>query len=212
MGGPGSGDWYRWDKRCHVHSRPYIDIRFLKQQGKLFAGASFELNWDTGRNEDHVSIDCQVKEDRLVIDYEIPGPNDRQEKWQNVIDFDFTLCHFGGKRTWFLCPVCRKRVAVVHKSQLRYACRHCCDLVYLSQSQTKEVRMMLKAKMIHFRLGGTGDIACPFPPKPKGMHWRTYLRLHKQEIELLQPTWDKVIKQYETNVNNIAVLLKGLET
>jgi hypothetical protein len=27
-------------------------------------------------------------------------------------------------------------------------------------------------------LGGSGSLAESFPPKPKGMHWRTYWRLY----------------------------------
>jgi len=84
----------------------------------------------------------------------------------------FLMEHF--QATSELPPVCRKRVAVVYKSQLRYTCRHCCDLTYLSPSQNKFDRMMQKAKLIHVRLGGTGDITGHFPPKPKGMHWETY--------------------------------------
>jgi hypothetical protein len=195
MGGPGSGDWYRRDKRNHVKSRLYIDIRVLKQKGMLFPGSSCQLMWKTEHDDGYTTLDCKAKRDRLVIDYKYDGITGDQETFQNVIDFDFTPCHFGGRRIWFLCPICRKRIAVVYISQVGFSCRHCCDLVYLSQSQNKEDRMMLKAKMIHFRLGGTGDITCPFPPKPKGMHWRTYWRLYKQEAELLQPTWDRLYEQ-----------------
>jgi hypothetical protein len=31
------------------------------------------------------------------------------------------------------------------------------------------------------RLGGTGNMSLPFPPKPGGMHWHTYARLHDRE-------------------------------
>jgi hypothetical protein len=34
--------------------------------------------------------------------------------------------------------------------------------------------------MIKMRLGGSNDPLEPFPQKPRGMHWRTYLRLRDQ--------------------------------
>src|SRR5271166_295607 len=37
-----------------------------------------------------------------------------------------------------------------------------------------------RAQMIKMRLGGSNDPLEPFPQKPRGMHWRTYLRLRDQ--------------------------------
>jgi hypothetical protein len=34
--------------------------------------------------------------------------------------------------------------------------------------------------MIKMRLGGSNDPLEPFPQKPRGMHWRTYLRVRDQ--------------------------------
>jgi hypothetical protein len=34
-----------------------------------------------------------------------------------------------------------------------------------------------QAQKIRIKLGGSGSLAEPFPEKPKGMHWLTYLRL-----------------------------------
>jgi hypothetical protein len=195
MGGPGSGDWYRWDKKDHVRSRPYIDIRYLKQHGQLTPGALFNLDWEAKDGDGHASADCRCEADRLVVDYEIDSSGENREIFQSVIEFDFTPCHFGGKRTWLICPKCNKRVAVVYISQLGFSCRQCCDLTYLSRSLNRYDRLMLKAKLIHVRLGCNGDITGPLPPKPKGMHWETYWWLLRQEAQLLQPIWDRLYEQ-----------------
>lgn len=40
----------------------------------------------------------------------------------------------GGKRLWFVCPTCRRRVGVLyHQNGLPFRCRICCNLVYPSQ-------------------------------------------------------------------------------
>jgi hypothetical protein len=38
-------------------------------------------------------------------------------------------------------------------------------------------RGLSKAQKIRERLGGSTDIFCKFPDKPKGMHWTTYEHL-----------------------------------
>ena len=42
-------------------------------------------------------------------------------------------------------------------------------------------RYLREAHASRMRLGGSGDMAQPFPWKPKGMHWRTYWRLREEE-------------------------------
>lgn len=43
-----------------------------------------------------------------------------------------TPCFFGGARYWFLCPLCRKRVAVLYLKN-SFGCRDCHNLMYASQ-------------------------------------------------------------------------------
>jgi hypothetical protein len=47
--------------------------------------------------------------------------------------------------------------------------------------------MLTKTQAIRMRLGGEpcGD----FPPKPKGMHWRTYWRLKQKADEAEDQSW-----------------------
>jgi hypothetical protein len=60
-----------------------------------------------------------------------------------------------------------------------FACRHCYELAYASQQETTHERGLLRIQKIRARVGGTHDIFEEFPPKPKGMHHRTYYRLRE---------------------------------
>ena len=88
------------------------------------------------------------------------------------IALEWTDCHLGGKRPWFLCPACGRRCGVMYP----YACRTCNGLGYKSWVEGKADRALRKAIRHREKFGQTaGGIAVPFPDKPKGMHWATYM-------------------------------------
>jgi hypothetical protein len=58
-----------------------------------------------------------------------------------------------------------------------FACRHCYGLVYDCQNETPWLRSVRRARKIRMRLGTGFSFAQPFPDRPPGMHWRTYLRM-----------------------------------
>jgi hypothetical protein len=92
-------------------------------------------------------------------------------------------CHFGGQRPWFVCSVgsngryCGRRAAILYCAGDLFACRRCYGLSYASQQQSALHRGLEQARKIRMRLGGSADLLEPFPPKPKGMHRRTFRRL-----------------------------------
>ena len=50
------------------------------------------------------------------------------------VALDTTRCNYGGKRYWFLCPICKKRVAKIYLPPRGkyFACRACNYLTYRS--------------------------------------------------------------------------------
>jgi len=195
VGGQGSGEWLRWGAKETTSSRLSIDIRNLQRKGALHTGVSGHLSWIIVGGE-KVAIQFCVETDQIVFEYTIPNHEGKELSYQNVVDFDYSPCNFGGKRIWFICPECETRVAIIYRSSQRFICRRCCGLVYTSQNESEVDRLMFKSKRIRAKLGGTGSLIDDFPPKPKGMHWRTYWRLLKEAMDAERPFWASMAKYF----------------
>src|SRR5438874_8087824 len=57
------------------------------------------------------------------------------------ITLEWTACYYGGMRPWFCCPHCQRRVGVLCCLRREVMCRHCCQLPYASQGETRVARM-----------------------------------------------------------------------
>ena len=93
------------------------------------------------------------------------------------VDLDFTYqSNVAGWRPWFRCGHCRRRCVRLYWRGETLACRVCHGLVYMSQHERPEYRLLGKAQAIRQRLGGTANLTAPFPDRPKRMHRATYSR------------------------------------
>jgi predicted RNA-binding Zn-ribbon protein involved in translation (DUF1610 family) len=83
-----------------------------------------------------------------------------------------------GSRPWFRCPNCGRRAGKLYLpvGGRHFMCRRCYDLAYESQWEEPWWRAKSRARKLWQRLGGDPDDDL-IPPRPKGMHWRTYERL-----------------------------------
>jgi hypothetical protein len=89
--------------------------------------------------------------------------------------------HFGGAQWYFMCPATGGDVSVLwllpgaNRFLSRQAWRR--RVAYGSQFETPHDRALSAAQDLRYRLGGKDYVSLldgiP-PPKPKGMHWRTY--------------------------------------
>ena len=195
MGGEGSGNWYRFDKKTTTGECHSVDVRYLHKEGLLAPGCSFSLRWsradrETGSIQGAVTGD--EKPERVLFLYRHrSGLGEEWEDVQEPVFLEWTACNFGEERPWFICPGagCGRRVAILYGLGRYFLCRHCYDLVYESQRQNEMTRALRRAQAIRERLGGSANMTKPFPEKPKGMHWSTYERLwwehHEAEMEQL---------------------------
>jgi len=179
MGGPGSGSWYRWNRKTTVKETQRLDVRDLRQQGRLRPGYAGTWFWTCGDRKTG-EISYWVETDRLVLAYRIKIGGE----WESIKEpvwFDRTPCNYGGERLWFRCPNCGRRVAVLGLYGSRFVCRHCHGLPYGSQQEGYIDRMHRKARKIRKRLAATENLMEPVWRKPKGVHQKTFDRLRQQE-------------------------------
>jgi len=182
MGGYGSGSHHYYTPRATVESRLRLDVRRLHRAGLLAPSAAGSTSWyrndqQTGAISHAAKGEGEGQATALELSYALNG-----ELVSQRVELQWTPCHYGGARPWLLFPLCSRRVAILYSGQ-RFACRHCHDLAYASTRESAVDRGIYRAQRIHRRLGGTGNLLGPFPPKPKGMHWRTYDRLESEARE-----------------------------
>ena len=178
MGGRGSGNWWRWDSRSTTDESLYLDIRWLKKQGYLRPGAAGPLTWSR-RGKQTGYINYKMGLNRVFLNY-CCRAHGNEEEVEQIISLDQTPCNYGGFRTWFLCPQCGKRVAVLYGAGKYFLCRHCYNLTYASQQEDEATRLIRKARKIRERLGASDDLMEPILLKPKNMHWATFHRLRRE--------------------------------
>jgi len=166
MGGYGSGR--REGSKQTTCSYERLDVRQWQRDGFLVVGRSFGFGvWD-------IDVIARVKRDEPGMALFNHRNKSLQQHEPYRVWIEWTHCNYGGKRAWFVCPRgCGHRVAILYYDDSP-ACRHCYQLAYNSQRDSAKTRSLHAAQAIRMQLGGSGCLADPFPPKPKGMQWHTY--------------------------------------
>lgn len=142
MGGYGSGRIAKRPVRL-VEDQESLDIAALWREGRL--GTDPGLPW-------------------VVLGYG-RGAVERQCR----IDLDWTGCHYGGSRPWWLCR-CGRRRRVLYLGADGWRCRTCSSLRYQTQCLDRSQRALWRAERLRTRLA-------PGLGRPPRMHKRTHARL-----------------------------------
>lgn len=183
MGGYGSGRPGGKRKAEHLRS---ICVNRLYQAGHLKPG-NF-AGWEWRRDGEQVaSIGTRGEAARLRLVYRVTPEGEDPEDIDMPINIDWTPCHLGGTRPFFICPgvvngrECYRRVAKLFLARRYFLCRHCHRVAYACQSETPADRAMRAANKLRMAMGGEPGLGS-YVRKPKGMHWATYAR-HMDKIE-----------------------------
>lgn len=182
MGGRGSGRRSSYSGKPETSDCMPLDIRKITRTGLLVPGSSFSWQW-TVNDREVASIRIRVDWQSLVLSYRIKSTGEVVEQ---RVQTQASPCHLGGQRHWFTCPRCSKRVAVLYAPGRYFACRECGGLGYATQKEGAGDRASTKADKLRKRLGWPPGILNGDGGKPKGMHWKTYLRLKSRHDALVQ--------------------------
>lgn len=187
MGGFGSGRGQR-GKSTTSDMHP-LDIRRLHRAGLLTPGRVFSWQW-TVCGREVSSIQMRSEADRLVLIYRNRSHGGEWQPMEYPVYLEWTGCNLGGRRVWFRCPArgCGRRVAVLYGGSI-FACRHCHNLAFECQRETDDDRALRRADTIRRRLGWQPGIANLPGGRPKGMHYRTYLRLLNEYNTFANASW-----------------------
>ena len=189
MGGVGSGNWYRFDKKTTTGECHDLDVRYLHREGLLKPGRWFSLRWSRADRETgsiRGVVEGAERPEQVILLYRYRGGlGGEWEDVQERVSLNWTACNFGGERPSFMCPGtgCGRRVAFPYGPGKYFLCRHCYDLVYESQRENEMHRALRRAHTTRECLRASANMTKPFPEKPKGMHHETYWRLREEHDE-----------------------------
>jgi len=190
LGSFGSGKYDRYGRKRACEEVKSIDIRQLKRKSCLDQEGYIYWSWTFG-GKPSGNISMKILGDRLNFLYSTTNNwSGKKQEFNYWINLDYALCNYGGKRVWFLCPICYRRRALLYYGQDGYfKCRKCANLNYRSSQKGKDIiyRIDNKIESIRKKL----DIPeCNIldvlekADKPKYMHYDTYIGLIKKLMSL----------------------------
>ncbi len=176
MGGVGSGRSPGYARRAAAEDALPLDIRRLQRAGALEPGRGCTWQWTVnGHSRSTVGVSAQVGS--ITLNYRHAPHGRSAESISQHVSLETTACGLGGRRSWFLCPSCGNRIAMLYGAGRLFACRRCSGVVYASQAEAADDRAARRADRIRKRLGWPPGILNGPGVRPKGMHRKTYARL-----------------------------------
>lgn len=175
MGGYGSGARNRWASKTDEFHK--IDLADFKRSWFERSRVG-TIRWSRGGNPTG-SVGYRLAPDHLYLEYSFTRQGEKvpvNERFECA----FTEQPLGGHRRWIVCRSCQKRCRVLYGASY-FRCRQCYQATYPSQYEPFRIKGLNRAERARDRLGGEPGFAHMFPDKPKGMHWRTYRRLQRQD-------------------------------
>jgi hypothetical protein len=188
---------HNWKGGGTVEGTRAIDVMQLARAGFLAGPNTGSWQWRY-RDGSTASVLITGGRDGVALNYRIRLSGGDWQPVNQRITVQWTPCHFGGERAWFICDVmangmrCGRRVAKLYGGGRFFACRRCYRLNYAIQRGGPMDRAHHQLARLQRKLAPNydGSERLP-PPKPKWMRWKTYSRIALQ-IEAGQEQLDVV--------------------
>ena len=147
MGGMGSGNWYRFDKKATVEESLALAVWDFRGRMHHGAAGTFTWSWTSG---DKSSVTYVVTRGDGGPTVTLCYPWRDSEDVRIPIRLQSTPTNFGGKRWWFTCPLivgrvaCGRRVGKVYlpPGAKYFGCRKCHDLTYRSCQEAHQTERL----------------------------------------------------------------------
>lgn len=103
MGGPGSGNRWRYGAKSTTDDYRILDVRRWARDGTLRPGYWGSWQW-TRNGETVASIQMRAEQDRVILIYRHCSGGAEWKDEQYPVHIVRTPCNLGGERAWFICP------------------------------------------------------------------------------------------------------------
>jgi hypothetical protein len=205
MGGYGSGG----HSRTHDYTGRYkqLDSFYFGKAALFMAKKGLDMFEHPVSWTDGGKIRIVLFPDKLVAGYTV-GSESGREEIADTFYFESVPNNYGGEKVYFRCPYCDRRSRFLYLHRRHFKSRLCARLNYCSQQMSKGVDLsILGMQRALKKLGIKDDFApidmeCYTPPKPKGMHYKTYFKL----LEELRDAQD----EYHYNWTIVAMRICGI--
>ena len=118
-----------YDKRIAADNLVKIDVPTIYELGAHWNGS---IGWKNGVQ---IDVFTGINERHLI----------RLKYGEHEYDIPLvtTPCNYGGRRYWFECLFCKRRVGVLYLRAHLFACRHCQFLTYESKLESRNLRKII---------------------------------------------------------------------
>ncbi len=134
-----------FNAKSTVESELQLNIFKLNQWNLLRDGYQGALRWtrSISKKESSVAFLVEMGErPNIRLLYTTTKPDGEKIDSDYQVWLTWTACRYGGKRFWFLCPYCGRRVGTLYLAGIstKFQCRICSDLTYESRNEPRSYR------------------------------------------------------------------------
>jgi len=138
-------------KKSTVEKAWQIDMKTFSKKVNLESYSCGNITWNSALGN-KASIGWSVNDSHSIrLYYTNTNYYGVKRNFDYEVRIETTPCNYGGKRWWFLCPVCFRRCRVIYlpPGQGVFACRICHNLSYKSQQEGKNYFKILMDAMLN---------------------------------------------------------------